>query len=171
MKKYNGFTLVELMTVVAIIGILAMSTTTFIGEARTNSTSRSIGNAMWLDITFARSHAISNDVTVTIDPVDQTAGAGANWALGWQVNTTDKDDLTNTPFPIKTQSAFRNGSVLRSTGANTLDKNTPITFTADGMSTTPGALTGSVSGCFGENGRTVQINQIGQVISTKFMCP
>lgn len=169
MKKNYGFTLIELLTVVAIVGIISISSATFISGAITNSTSRSMGNDLWLDIMYARNHAISSKdpITVTINPVDPTTGINVNWALGWTINASDIP-----ASPIKTQPAFRNGTTISSTDpANILDKNNPITFTSDGISTTPGTLVTLSNGCAGENGREIKINQIGQVIITKLLCP
>lgn len=168
MKKYNGFTLIELMVVVAIMGILSVSTVSFMKSAITNSTSRTMGNDLWLDIMFARNYAISSTkpITVTINPIDQTVGASANWAQGWEVKASD------TASPIKTHGAFRTGTTIVSADlANIFDKNNPITFTNDGISTSPGTLRALSQGCAGENGREIQINQIGQVIVRKLQCP
>ena len=169
MKKHNGFTLVELMTVVAIIGIITLSTADFLGNSIANSASRGMGRTMLLDIMYARNHALSSNapITVTIRPIDTTTGVTANWALGWQIW-----DSSNTQAPIRSQSAFRNGSVITPDGPNNiLDFSNPIIFTRDGISTSPGALIMTSPGCAGSNGRRIQINQIGQVISTKVDCP
>lgn len=165
MKKYNGFTLVELMTVIAIIGIITLSTADYIGSSLANSASKGMARTMRSDFDFARSHAVSSStpITVTILPVDQTTGGSTNWALGWTVW-----DSSNTEAPIRSQTAFRNGTTITS---DTFDKDNPIIFTSTGTSTTPGTLTALASGCVGENGRVIQITQIGQTIISNTECP
>jgi type IV fimbrial biogenesis protein FimT len=74
-----GFTLVEVMVVVAILGVLAAiagpSFRSFIGTMNSKSAAFDLVG----DLTAARSEAIKRNQVTTVVPV------GGNWANGWQV--------------------------------------------------------------------------------------
>ena len=195
MKKYNGFTLVELIIVLAIAGILIMVATPNIRAYVSNSTSKSLSNTLYIDITYARNHAITKEVAVIMQPLgtdsdtadDADSGAslfspnstGVNWGLGWRIIEVDGDAITSNDIIIRSQGSFGPRAHISSgpgdhisTGTEgVLDRDNPIGFNADGTSMRSGVLSVASFGCTSNNARVIQINQIGQVIGNNIDCP
>ena len=186
MKTIKAFTLVELMIVIAIVGIISMVAAPSFRAYLSNSQSGSINNKLMIDIMFARSMAISNGREFRVIPTDATAGngvladgaagAGVNWALGWQVIDVGAPPVPPIPAipqrAVRTQGSFGADAYVRSTGANALDSVNFIAFDRNGvLMGNGGALSVGVLGCAGDNASIITINQIGQVISTDIPCP
>lgn len=175
MKKYNGFTLVELIIVVAIVGILFAVAAPGMRAYISNSSSNSLASNILIDIMYARNHAISEEITVTMEPLDVTLGnsgtglvlpgSGVNWGLGWRILEQGN------PVPIRQHISFGPDAFIRSVEAgNTLDLARPIIFNRDGVAQNIGTLGVAYAGCAGENALTIRINQIGQVIGNVEQC-
>jgi prepilin-type N-terminal cleavage/methylation domain-containing protein len=197
MKKNNGFTLVELMIVLAIVGILVTLVLPGMRTYLSNSASGALSNTLYIDIMYARNHAITKEIAVImvplgIDPNPDNAdaadtgastftpnSAGVNWGLGWRIVEVDGDAIASNNRIIRNQGSFGPGAHISSgPGAHfnvgpedVLDRANPIGFNADGTSMGPGALTVATFGCAGDNARLIQINQIGQVIGNNIDCP
>lgn len=181
-NKQQGFTLVELIIVVAIVGILASAAAPAMRTYISNSRSNSVSNKLLVDIMYTRNLAITNERNAQMIPLDPTAGtgvladgaasAGVNWALGWRIvdtlgTPTPLDDIT-----MRTQGSFGPDPQIRSIDAgNVLDLNNPIEFDDEGFSERGGTLQVAVLGCAGDNARQLQINQIGQIIGIDIQCP
>ena len=185
-RTIKAFTLVELMIVIAIVGIISMVAAPSFRTYLSNSQSGSINNKLMIDIMFARSMAISNGREFRVIPTDATAGngvladgaagAGVNWALGWQVIDVGAPPVPPIPAipqrAVRTQGSFGADAYVRSTGANALDSVNFIAFDRNGvLMGNGGALSVGVLGCAGDNASIITINQIGQVISTDIPCP
>lgn len=197
MKKNYGFTLVELIIVLAIAGLLFSIAMPSMRTYISNSSANQLSNTLLIDIMFARNHAISNDITVVMEPLgsdpDPTVAdgadtgastftpnsAGVNWALGWRIVEVDGDANAFNDVVIRNQGSFGPQAHISSgpgahilTGPNNLlDRDNPITFNPDGTSARSGVLSIATFGCAGDNARTLQINNIGQVIGIDKECP
>jgi type IV fimbrial biogenesis protein FimT len=195
MKKTNGFTLIELMIVLSIVGILIAAGMPGMRTYISNSASNSMGNALYIDIMYARNHAVSNIVIVkmlplgTIPALKNRTGAstytpgstGVNWGLGWItfVDANNNNALDAKEFILRQQNSFGPdahissgpGAHITSQPQGVFDTARPIGFDSLGVPVNTGVLSIATNGCAGPNARYIQINQIGQVIVRNVDCP
>lgn len=189
MRKYNGFTLVELMIVVAIVGMFSTFAAPYMRSYISNSSSNSLSSTLLIDIMYARNHAISNETIVKMIPTGAADtgvstftpnSTGVNWGQGWTIFEDDNDNDNIDPGEniVRDHASFgAEAHVSSEPAAELLDANRPIGFSATGLAygqgvnTGTGTLTIATFGCAGSNASTIRINQIGQVISDDELCP
>ena len=121
MKKYSGFTLLELMITLGIVAIVSMfaipAMTTFIQNDRlTTQINTLVGH-----LALARSEAVLRHQQVVVCGSSNGASCGANWNLGWMVFVDANNngwDATDTV--VRVQQALEGGNTLNSTVGNTV---------------------------------------------------
>jgi prepilin-type N-terminal cleavage/methylation domain-containing protein len=178
MKKYYAFTLIELMVVVAIVALLATAGTPRMRIYLSNAESNSAQQRLFVSLLRARNHAISQQLAVTMSPNDSTSGngvlatgGGVNWGQGWITFIAAADNPnSSTDIRISEQTNLGNDVQIRSI-AGPLDQSAPIIFEPSGVARNVGTISLGAYGCIGSNAHTIQINTIGQTISTKIDCP
>lgn len=87
----NGFSLIELMIVIAIVGIIAAGSMELFTSLTQSQRVRSASFEMYSTLAIARSEALKRGVNVTVFPVDD-----ADWSLGWEIwypDSTSPDDM------------------------------------------------------------------------------
>jgi prepilin-type N-terminal cleavage/methylation domain-containing protein len=174
MKNTNAFTLIELMIVIAIVGLIAFVAVPNMRAMISNSKSNSVSNQLMIDIMYTRSVAIRHQANAQMIPLDLTngngtlaGGGGINWAAGWRIISTANPGVT-----LRQQDNMGPDPQIRSVEVgNILDILNPIEFNGEGISARNGTLEVGVLGCAGNNARRLRINSIGQVIGTDIPCP
>lgn len=146
-RKYRGFTLIELMVTVLILGILSSiampAFSSFVASQRIKTASFDVMSSMVL----ARSEALKRNANVTVLPT-----TGSNWASGWSVRVGGTS--------MNEQATFKN---LTITGPASLSYN------SSGRLNTAAASI-SISGSGTNEARCISIDLSGRPNSKKGEC-
>lgn len=173
-KRYpmSGFTLIELMVVVAIAAIMAAVTApsfvTFIKEQRL----RSAGNAILMSFQYMRIESMRLGQTITMCPsADGATCAGSNYSTGWIIFV---DDDSNGSRTAGSEELLRVYPALGASETITLTGFGGNDYVSLGVRGRPGA-TGTVKVCddrTGNVGKRVQMNLAGRpALTTAQACP
>jgi len=144
MKKYSGFTLIELMITLAIVGILLMvgvpSLKTFMQGNQLIAASNELVSA--LHIARSESIKLSSRVSICDSSDGKTCGGTGDWSNGWIVFVDANGDLVNTGAPcaalntdclLRIHDAFADNQLSVSGVDANSNAITSFTFTARGM--------------------------------------
>ncbi|MEN9463835.1 MAG: hypothetical protein RL217_16 [Pseudomonadota bacterium] len=153
MYKIRGVTLVELLTVISIIGVLTVVGIPAFKTMTSNRQADRLSQELQLDLAYARNAALTSAKTVKMKPK-------SSWSKGWEIK--------------------EGSTMLREKGANKDIANageisssiTEIQFDNRGQATVAGGskFSVSVSGCSGNRKRDIHINSIGQLIVVNQSC-
>lgn len=153
--RYNkGLTLIELMTAVAILGILLAAGIPMFRTSTINSSIDQAFGHLRIDIDYARNLAVDKSTEVRVEPV-----SADNWQSGWVVRSDNEI--------FRFRSAFNAAVTITS---DDFDQSTPISFTPSGRATTVGVISVDMPGCTGDRERNIQLLFSGQVDITEALC-
>ena len=126
-KLQTGFTIIELMIVIAVIGVLAAVAMPFMRDTILNQRVRSAVSDAHLSLLLARSEAIKRNTDINMQKT------GATWDLGWNVWVTNPDATVSI---LRTRQAVENITVACNTDTDTAPETCPdlVTFNRTGRS-------------------------------------
>lgn len=148
-KYIKGFTLLELMITLAIVGIVAAIAVPSMTSMVNNSKAERITGLFKQDLQFARSYAISRGEVVRMTAIDG----------GWQIVAETTGDT------LKTRDILDDTITLTSTnGLNS------VAFTATGQIESTDTITIRTSGCTGNEDKSFSLLRSGQIAETELTC-
>lgn len=154
MKKHIGFTLIELMVAVAVVGVVVAIGMPSFGELLKNNRMVTQANTIIASLHQARSETINRGISVRIEPLV----AGTDWSAGWQLridgsNPSDNDFDDDVDIVIRSYEALK-----QSTLTSTVDN---IIYLPDGSVSAAAVLTLIANECTRDHKRIISIKLSG----------
>jgi type IV fimbrial biogenesis protein FimT len=171
----HGFTLLELMTALAVVGVLVAIATPSFKQFAANSRTAAAGNSLANALAVARSEALrqSTPVSICASQDGKTCQDTTDWSIGWLVftdNSGTKGLLDSTDVAIQAWPAPAGGVTVTLVATNA---DHYVRFNARGMNdrSTTDTFTVAVAGCRGNNISQIAVTASGSPQLTKVACP
>ena len=177
----RGFSLIELMVVLTIVGILVRIGISTYSSAITSSNISSESNALWGDLQYAHSQSIKQGLTVTLCAANTSgnapytcSGSSTTWSSGWVTYTgsyTTTSGAVTQALLLRVQQPLLSSYTMKSTSTNALSS---ISFNSFGFSTIRGSVTVSPPSTSSVSSKTVCISAVGSlqiVLGGDSACP
>jgi type IV fimbrial biogenesis protein FimT len=169
----QGMTLVEVMMVLAILGVIAGFSMPYLQDTAKNWRITSQTNELLADLTTARGQAAAKSLTVTVCASSDGATCTGTWAQGRLVFTDSNADATinGSDVLLKYSAAINSANTLATANLVTAGR---IQFRSTGMAsgvTGSGATFKFCDDRTGAFGRTITVALTGRAASTTTSCP
>jgi len=152
-RNDKGFTLLELMIVLAIVGILLVVAGPSLQTMSADSLASKVGAMFEMDVKFARNTAITRGETVRMSP------RNGDIANGWVIMAETSNDLIRQRGELDDRVSISSDSGLAT-----------IAFTATGQAESAGTVTIRTDGCVGDEDTLITLLTSGQVAVRKLTC-
>ena len=112
MKLLNGFTLIELMVVIAVLAIVVTLAVPGMGNFLDSNKLRGAASQLYADMQYARSESIKQNLNISIS---LTSNGGTSWCYGISTNAscdctiTDPTDVTACTLPQSGTNILKTG--------------------------------------------------------------
>lgn len=182
-KKLNGFTLIELMVTLAVLGIVIGVAIPSFTRQVLNNRSLTLGSDLVTAFNFAREEAVKRGSRVSICPSTDglTCLSGTNWARGWMVFA---DGALTDGAAVIIATPLRHWNDLDPNAVITATRQVDGTaigfarFTGVGMLARTNATDASarlftlhIKGCNGAARSSITLGLAGMINSTRVACP
>lgn len=165
MSKAKGFTLVELMIAIVVLGIIASIATPAMSQFVFRQKVNSQANELMLSFAFARSEAVKRNANIVVIPATNSS---TGWSDGWCIGTSN---ITNCSHADVLRSFPGNDDVSITT-AYLASGASRLMFQRDGTvclacSDIPITITSPKLEATGKDARCIKINRQGRSVVSK----
>lgn len=162
--RQNGFTLIELMTTVAVLGVLLSVAIPSYRTMVLNNRMAAQSNQVIAAFNYARSEAVKRATRTTVCPTEDgaTCAASTNWSTGWMVfSDTDGDGTVDAGETIvRVWPAIDSGTTLNAGRVR-------ITYTALGFATGFNDTLRLCDARGSTDARAITVNAMGRAYTNK----
>lgn len=168
MRLYRGFSLVELMVTIVILGVLLAMAAPSFSEMVRNNRSQAAANELVSALNSARMEAIKRGQRVSLCPSSNgTSCSGASWQGGWIVFV---DTAASDSAAAPVVGAILNQRTKMPSGATATGTSTFIRYSGLGFAPIRADITVKTTSCTGMNARTISFSASGRISVQRVNC-
>lgn len=168
MRLYRGFSLVELMVAIVILGVLLAMAAPSFSEMMRNNRSQAAANELVSALNSARMEAIKRGQRVSLCPSSNgTSCSGAAWQDGWIVFV---DTAASDSAAAPVVGAVLSQRAKMPSGATATGTATFIRYSGLGFAPIRADITVKTTSCTGMNARTISFSVSGRISVQRVNC-